>query len=66
LVLVGCCGVDLLILCRQPERLVGGENWTKQFGEVVTSRKKQYGVVISIRVFYASGIEAEFTVAMAS
>ena len=55
--------VDLVILCQQPARLLRDENWTRQFGDIVTSRKERYGVVTSMRVFYTSGIEAEFGIA---
>ena len=55
--------VDLVILCQQQTALLQDEDWTRQFGDVDSSRKEPYGVVTSIRVFYSSGMEAEFGIA---
>jgi hypothetical protein len=55
-----------VILCRHPASLVREERWTRQFGDVHTSSREQYGVTTSIRVFYTGGIEAEFCVAAPS
>ena len=62
----GTSDVDLVILCQQPAELLRDEDWIRQFGDIVSSRKEQYGVVTSIRVFYTSGIEAEFAIATES
>ena len=54
--------VDIVILCRQPAKLLRDERWTRQFGDVAASVREPYGVATSIRVFCRSGIEAEFAI----
>lgn len=58
--------VDLVILSRQPAEVLRDEDWTRLFGDVVTSSRDHYGVMTSIRVLYTNGIEAEFAIATES
>ncbi len=55
--------VDLVILCRHPADLLRADDWTRQFGDIDTSSREQYGVMTSIRVLYKGGVEAEFGIA---
>jgi len=52
--------VDVIILARQPEALLGDRSWVNRFGQVTRLQEEPYGKVTSLRCWYADGLEVEF------
>jgi predicted nucleotidyltransferase len=52
--------VDLVVLARQPEPYLQTTDWTHQFGQIQRNQTEDYGRLISLRVWYADGLEVEF------
>jgi len=52
--------VDLVVLARLPDTYLRTMDWTHQFGQVLRSRTEDYGRLISLRVWYADGLEVEY------
>lgn len=51
--------VDLVIITSNPD-LYFKDNFAGNFGEVLESKKEDWGRVTSIRVWYENGLEVEF------
>jgi predicted nucleotidyltransferase len=52
--------VDLVIQCASPERYLGNLTWISEFGVPRDVSVEDYGLVQSVRVFYADGPEVEY------
>ena len=52
--------IDFVVITENLGILLNNYAWTKQFGSVADTKKEDYGLVQSLRVFYKDGIEAEF------
>jgi predicted nucleotidyltransferase len=52
--------VDLVILSSAPERYLHDTGWARAFGEPVRHEIEDWGIVRSLRVRYAGGLEVEF------
>ena len=52
--------VDLIIVAGNPTPFLEDTTWAHQFGRVTQVGREDYGLVQSIRVFYAEGPEVEF------
>lgn len=55
--------IDLMILVAEPKRYAEDTSWLQRFGEVASYTEEAWGPVTSLRVFYADGLEAEFSLA---
>ena len=56
--------VDLMILSAEPRRYLEDTSWLRLFGEVASCTEEDWGLVTSLRVFYAHGLEVEFGLAI--
>jgi hypothetical protein len=52
--------VDAVILCENPNEFVGERSWLMLFGETNEAITEHWGAVQTIRVFFRTGLEAEF------
>lgn len=52
--------IDLVLLTDQPRRYLENAEWTGRFGEVQRLQVEDWGMVTSLRVWYAAGPEVEF------
>jgi predicted nucleotidyltransferase len=52
--------VDLVLISSNPERYLQDSDWVQQFGIVEKQQVEDYGLLISIRVWYADGREVEY------
>ena len=52
--------IDLVILASSPAAYFEDTSWAGRFGAVERTRTEDYGLVTSLRVFYANGLEIEF------
>ena len=52
--------VDLVVLARLPDTYLHTTDWTHQFGQVLRNDTEDYGRLISLRVWYADGLEVEY------
>jgi len=52
--------VDLVIQCARPARYLGDLTWISEFGVAQDVSVEDYGLVQSVRVFYAGGPEVEY------
>ncbi len=55
--------IDILILTRNAEKLLSDVSLFSRFGGILKTDIEHYGAVISLRVWYENGLEAEFAVA---
>jgi C_GCAxxG_C_C family probable redox protein len=55
--------IDLLILAEQPQRYLQDTAWAAGFGRVLLQREEDYGLVTSLRLWYADGREVEYCLA---
>ena len=55
--------VDLSLLCENANVLIDNQDWTARFGEIHKTLIEHYGPITSLRVFYKSGLEVEFSIA---
>ena len=58
--------VDLVIVADEPGDLLADGGWAREFGEVARTAIEPYGRVVSLRVWYAEGLEVEFGIAAPS
>jgi predicted nucleotidyltransferase len=52
--------IDLVILTEQPAKYLDDVKWIERFGPVEKHQSEEYGKLISIRVWYQSGVEVEY------
>jgi len=52
--------IDLVMLVDQPGRYLEDIEWLRQFGSVERQQVECYGLVTSLRVWYAGGREVEY------
>jgi 3-methyladenine DNA glycosylase AlkD/predicted nucleotidyltransferase len=52
--------LDLVMLVEKPKKYLADLGWITQFGQPLQQQVEDYGKLISLRVWYASGIEVEF------
>jgi predicted nucleotidyltransferase len=52
--------VDLVLQCAKPARYLGDLTWISEFGVAQEVSVEDYGLVQSVRVFYADGPEVEY------
>ena len=52
--------IDLILVTREPGVYLDDDGWTADFGAVDAASYEDWGLVQSIRVFYAGGPEVEF------
>lgn len=52
--------VDLVLISSNPERYLQDSDWVQRFGIVEKQQVEDYGLLISIRVWYADGREVEY------
>ena len=52
--------VDFVFQCTRPERYLQDLAWISEFGVAQSAAIEDWGIVQSIRVFYADGPEAEY------
>ena len=55
--------VDLIIISDDRLKLINETSWLAQFGNVGSIQLEEYGLVRSLRVHYADGLEVEFGIA---
>jgi hypothetical protein len=53
--------VDVVLLALKPERYLEDRSWVGQFGSVARVEEEDWGRVTSLRVWYAGGLEVEFS-----
>src|SRR5205807_4452988 len=53
--------VDVVLLTLKPERYLGDRSWVAQFGSAARLEEEDWGRVVSLRVWYARGLEVEFS-----
>lgn len=53
--------VDVVLLALNPERYPEDRSWIEQFGSVARVEEEDWGRVTSLRVWYATGLEVEFS-----
>jgi predicted nucleotidyltransferase len=56
----GDSDIDLVLLAEDPQKYLCDGEWPQQFGTVLRRQTEYYGLVTSVRVWYASGREVEF------
>jgi hypothetical protein len=52
--------VDFVIQCTRPARYLEEQTWISEFGDAESVSIEDWGIVQSLRVFYAGGPEVEF------
>ena len=52
--------VDLVILSNKPTELLVDNEWLSRFGELISNRHGDYGLVQSKHVLYANGLKVEY------
>ena len=52
--------VDLVLITVEPNQYLQNLNWVQRFGTVEKQQVEDYGLLISIRVWYADGREIEY------
>ncbi len=52
--------IDLVLICENPDALLQDVSWAQEFGEARVGDIEDYGLVRSVRAFYAHGPEVEF------
>jgi predicted nucleotidyltransferase len=52
--------VDLVIIANDPQKYISDSDWTRVFGVPITKKIEKYGKLISLRVWYESGLEIEY------
>jgi len=55
--------VDLVVVSDRPEGLLSNTDWVHALGEPLRIEREDWGRVISVRVWYADGLEVEFGIA---
>ncbi len=54
--------IDLVLVVDDPRRYLDDTDWSTQFGPVAQQQTEDYGLVTSLRVWYAGGHEVEYGV----
>lgn len=52
--------VDLVLIVVEPNQYSKDRSWVQRFGQVVKSQIEDYGLLVSIRVWYRDGLEVEY------
>jgi hypothetical protein len=52
--------VDLVVIARNPEEYLRSTAWAGHFGQVERQQTEDYGLLTSLRVWYADGKEVEY------
>ncbi len=52
--------IDLVLISRNPDRFLDDEGWVTRFGELEKCQLEYYGLLTSLRVWFAEGCEIEF------
>ncbi len=52
--------VDLVLIAADPKVYLNDSSWVQQFGTVKEQQIEDYGLLISLRVFYTDGLEVEY------
>jgi predicted nucleotidyltransferase len=52
--------VDLVMVVDHPGKYLENNEWARQFGSIERQQIEHYGLVTSLRVWYASGREVEY------
>ena len=52
--------VDLVILSNQPTKLLTDNQWLSNFGEIVSNKHGDYGLVQSKHILYKDGLKVEY------
>lgn len=52
--------IDLVLLVGDPHRYIENTGWSTQFGTVARQQIEDYGLLTSLRVWYAGGHEVEY------
>lgn len=52
--------IDLVILSNEPEKLLTKNEWLSEFGEPISKKHGDYGLVQSKHVLYKDGLEVEY------
>lgn len=52
--------IDLVLVVDDPQRYLADTGWSTQFGTVAQQQIEDYGLVTSLRVWYAGGQEVEY------
>jgi predicted nucleotidyltransferase len=52
--------VDLVIIAEKPEVYTTSTEWIRVFGKAIAQQVEDYGKLISLRVWYESGLEVEY------
>lgn len=58
--------IDLMIICKNPEKYISDEIWIHKFGEVKEIKNEIWSQLKTKRVFYENGLEIEFNFDTAS
>jgi hypothetical protein len=53
--------IDLVIIAESPERYLLEQSWLENFGQPLKTQHEDWGLVQSLRVWYGSGLEIEFS-----
>ena len=52
--------VDLVIITEMPQNYLINTEWTRAFGSVIAQSLENYAGLVSLRVWYESGLEIEY------
>jgi predicted nucleotidyltransferase len=52
--------VDLVIIALDPKRYLEKADWVRRFGTVAKQQVEDYGLLISLRIWYRDGLEIEY------
>lgn len=52
--------VDLVIITEKPQNYLTNTEWTRVFGSVIAQNLENYAGLVSLRVWYESGLEIEY------
>lgn len=52
--------VDIMLILFHPEQYLMDDSWAANFGVIEKRQMEQYGLVTSLRIWYAGGLEVEY------
>jgi len=52
--------VDLVLIAVDPGRYLHDTDWVQRFGMVTKQQVEEYGLLVSLRVWYREGLEVEY------
>ena len=52
--------VDIMLLSSHPDLYLKDSSWAANFGVIEKRQTEQYGLVTSLRIWYAGGLEVEY------